>query len=308
MINLINNKHITREQRIVALKRALFTTPFYAKLEFTVPDTAVLTNADVPQREKVPIDLDFFLTEVIGDFGENVFIFSDTFNLSIWTVYGQSIYRFDKSQPIPSGMLATEARHLAPIPAPQNYDDRQREFFPRHIPRGDRILGRLHLTGAGGFEEEITTVLKGFNILPNAFIDPDTQRACVESLDRPARYEYFKFLVDEEGHIIKTVENDSFPRVVLGFGVTNSTATKAATCNADVRIKDITRKISFMDKTIPIDFIAPRLTCLADEHLYYLPTEYYLRPFARLQFEMDVVHAAGQAFNGFEFNVLTRTI
>lgn len=308
MIDIINTKYITKDERLQTLKRSLLSTPFYSRLDFDLTGNETANNPNINQREKKRVNVDYYLTEIIGNFGEKSYAHAgDRFNLSVWTMYGESVYRFDKSQDLPSGFIATEARFQTPI-ASELFDDRQREFFPRLIKYGDSILGQIQLTsGFSGDVYTVTTVLKGFNMIPNGYIDPDTIAACNASLDRPARYEYFKLSIDDDGQVIKLIENDMFPRVVLGFGCTNYSADKAAVSTATVRIKDITRRIAFMEEAIPLDFIAPRLTCLADAHIYYLPTEYYLKPYGKLEFDFGVT-AAGGGFHGFEINVLTRTV
>jgi hypothetical protein len=56
---------------------------------------------------------------------------------------------------------------------------------------------------------------------------------------------------------------------------------------------------------IPIEYFAPRLTCLRDTHIYYLPVEAFFEPLNALRFEMDTDLNGGA---GFEFTMVTRKV
>ena len=304
MLNLINTPQIGRAQRELTLKRALFTSPFFTRLDFDL-SAALARSVEQIIAAKVGVNNDFYLTEIVGNFGEVHEATGAFAEASFYTVYQSSLYRFDAGQFLPTGFLATEARFQTSI-VNQVYDDRQREFFPVLIRNGDEILGKVTLANASD-DATATAVLKGFNVNPNAYVSADDIALYEASLSREARYDYFNFTVEDEGLKTYTIENDSFPRLLLGFGCTNSTPDKAIVSSASVIIRDITRRLQFMETAMPLDFIAPRLTCLADAHLYYLPVEYVLPPYAKLQFIIDNQFTDDNE-QGFEFNALTRTI
>lgn len=304
MIKHVEQKFITREMRALTLKRALFTVPFFTRLDFAVNQNPAKNNALVAQ--KVGINNAFFLTEVVGNLGEVNTAAGVLCNVSVWTMYEQSVYRYDTSQLLPSGFVATEARFQTLV-ANQLFDDRQREFMPFPVKDGDSLFAQVIPVGTPSVDTTATIVLKGFNVIPNAYIDTETIEKCEQSLDREARFESFKFTVEDDVKKVYTIENDAFPRLVLGFGTTNTVTNKADVSTATVQVRDATRRLQFSQLPIPLDFIAPRLTCLLDEHLYYLPIEYYLEPYGKLQFEIDNSYNNGTPA-GFEFNVLTRTV
>ncbi len=78
-----------------------------------------------------------------------------------------------------------------------------------------------------------------------------------------------------------------------------------------ITINDLARQLRLTDNHIPLEFIAPRFTPVQDQHLYYLPIEYYWQPYAKLQF--DIVNT-WQILNdvpipnGAEIIALTRTV
>ena len=306
MINTINTKHITDQDRRETLRRAMFTTPFYTRLDFMVQGGITSERQQGLYNASVPVNNNFYLTEIVGNFGE-VAELAGLCNVAFWTMYERSLYRYNTGQLLPSGMVTTEARFQAPINT-QIFDDRQREVVPTLIPDGDKIFGQILPISTPSEDAQITTVLKGYNVLPNTFVDSNMLEICEASLAKPARYEYFSFTAEKiEGKKFYTIENDQFPRLMLGFGVTNTTANKAQVNQVEIRIKDISRRLAFSELMMPLDFIAPRLTCLADAHLYYLPVEYYLEPFAKIQFEVDNTFTEA-SIQGFEFNMLTRTV
>jgi len=294
---------MTRADRALTVRRALMTTPFLTRLDFELSRTQA-RNTQL-SAQKVPINNNFFLTEIVGNFGEVRDAVSAYCDLSVWTMYEQSVYRFDTAQLLPTGFLTTEARFRAPSGA-REFDDRQREFMPFEVRDGDSLFAQVRPVTAPTDDYTATVVLKGYNVLPNTYVDANTTEVCNASLDREARFEFFKFNVIENSKKVYTLENDSFPRLLLGFGVTNDTADKNQVSGATVLIKDATRRLAFSETAIPIDFLAPRLVCSLDARIYYLPIEYYLEPFAKLQFEIDNVYADQP--HGFEFNALTRTV
>lgn len=302
MIDTSNSEFLTRDQRLDIAKRAIHSVPFFTNLPFAL----TVGTAKINQyASKVRIDYDFFLTEMQGNFGE-VFTATNTlFNLSVWTGNQESVYGFNSGTLLPTSNICTEARFNTNV-ASQTFDDRQFETFPYLIKAGDNVYANIQNTGSKSSGATAILALKGFQVLKNVFLSSRETEQINQSLDDPIRYEFFRFPVDTEGLKSYSIMNDMFPRLILGFGVTNNSPVKSVVSQSTIFIKDVSRQIQMMNIPIPVDFIAPRLTCLLDANLYLTPIEYYFQPFAKLVF--DITNISPTDLTGYEFCILTRTI
>lgn len=304
MLDAKNQYWISNEDRGEILQRALRTYPYYYKMAFPIESGAPVETL---YSQRIGIGKDFYLTEYMGNFGE---VFTDTgalFNACLYTGYNRSLYRFDTSRKLPVGQLMTEARFDTVLPD-QIYDDRQFETLPVKIPQNDRLYGEIASGDSPSDDAEVIIVLKGFSMLNDVYVTPTEQAQLTESLSKDVQWEFLKVTVDKEGKHSYILENDRYPRLILGFGAVNSTSDKSLISAADFTITDISRRLQLTDTNIPVAFIAPRLTCLLDANLYYLPIEYYFQPFAKLQFDVNNVSPDQNDKQGFEIAVLTRTI
>lgn len=301
MINLLNNQKMTREMRLASLKRALLTQPFFTSVPFPL---AAGSAKQTQYGQQIDVNRDFYLTQIFGNFGEVFTNINALFNLSLYTGHQKSLYRFDAQQPLPSGFITQEARFRTPI-VNQIFDDRQNEFIPILIKNGDKIFVQIENTNTKIEADEVLVVLGGFQ-LNQAHIDARIAGQLQNSLDQNTNtsLDFFKFEVEVAGQQTFTIRNDSFPRMVLGFGVTNNDADKADVSASNVLITDNTRYLQFSNRAIPLQFLAPRMTCLLDTHIYYLPIEYYLQPFGKLQFDLSNVGENP----AYDLAILTRTI
>lgn len=290
-----------KEERLISLKRALSSMPFFTKLPFEITPGADKTQLF---GNRLEVNADFYLTNIQSNLGSVFTATGALFNMSVWTQFQKSVYRFDAGQLLPSGFIASEARFDTPVPA-QIFDDRQREICPFLVKNGNKLFGSLENLTTKGEDIEAVIVLSGFQKMPSPFIDLSQLEG---SLSKETRFEYFKFTVDKEGKRTYHIENDVFPRLILGFGARNSTVDKSKISASTMIIKDYSRRLQLSDEPIPVEFYAPRLTCLRDTHIYYLPIEYYLQPFARLNFEVNNVSPDRENESGYEFVALTRTV
>lgn len=302
MINVFDN-NLSKTQRHDCLQRALRTQPYFYRLPFDISSEAIKTRQ---YRKSVGINQDFYLTEIMSDFGE---VFTNTgafFNVSLWTSFLQSLYGYDASRLLPSSFMTQEARFQTPLPL-EKFDDRQFEIFPLLIKNNDTIFAEIRNIQTKLTDTQANIVLKGFNVIDEIFISERETRAINASLAEQSKYQFFEFDVTQNGLQSFVKQNDLTPRLILGFGITNGTADKSLVSNATVTIKDLSRRLSLTDVEIPVQFIAPRLTCLLDQVRYYLPLEYYWQPYATLEFMINNVFAPF-GDTGFKFSILTRTV
>jgi len=131
MIDTINKGNIPLTDRKDCIQRALYTVPYFYKMKFdVVQDIGAQPGLPVPQAEqRIGIGRDFYLTEVIADFGEAKNIVGSFFNVTIYSGNFRSIYRFEADKELPSGFVAGEARFRSVI-ANEKFVDRQNETLP----------------------------------------------------------------------------------------------------------------------------------------------------------------------------------
>ena len=304
MLDTKNQYWISDKDRGEILQRALYTHPYYYKMAFPIESGAPVGTL---YNQRIGIGKDFFLTEYMGNFGEVHEATGALFNATLYTGYNRSLYRFDTSRKLPTGQLLTEARFRTVLPN-QVFDDRQFETLPVKIKQNDRVYGEIASGDTPDEDSEAIILLKGFAMLSDMYVTPTEQRQLTESLGKDVQWEFLKVTVDKEGKHSYILENDRYPRLILGFGAVNSTSDKSLVSAADCTITDISRRIQLTDTEIPVSFIAPRLTCLLDANLYYLPIEYYFQPFAKLQFDVNNVSPDQDDKQGLEIAILTRTV
>lgn len=315
MIDIKNQGYISPEDRRTILQRAIYTQPYFYRMIFPVGTVEAAAQTGVVRfANAIGIDRDFYLTEIQGDFCE---VFNDQqtlYDISIYSGYNNSLYRFDATSKLPSAFIATDARFRTPV-VNEIFDDRQFEYVPRLIPKNDRVYGEiknLNLEIVGNPVTELNIVLKGFSVLPDAQVTPMQIDQFNDSLARPVEWQVFKINVTDDaadrGLKSYILENDNQPRLILGFGAINTTADKAGVSEMNVTITEIARRLRLTDTMIPLQFIAPRLTCLLDAHIYYLPIEYLFNPYSKLQFDIDNIWVDNDTEAGAEIAILTRTV
>lgn len=308
MIDIVNQYHLSQKERRDSLLRAIHTQPYFYKMAFDVP----ASNNKIDEfAQRLGINRDFYLTEIQGNFGEVHDISGSFFSASFWTGYNESLYRFEAGLPIPTSYLMTEARFRTTLPN-EKFDDRQFETFPKLIKQNGKIFGKFVDDGTNkAVASEAVTVFKGFALNDNYLSTSETKEVN-SSLQDEVRWEYFKITVTDQAEDRNRksyiLENDKYPRLIMGFGAINNPTDKAQISAIDVNIIDLTKRIQLTDTAIPLQFIAPRLTCLSDTHIYYLPVEYYFAPLAKLQFDINNVWVNDMTPAGAEIAVLMRTI
>lgn len=301
MIDSIN-KILTLQQRKEIIKRALYSNPYFYKLQFDILDETLKT----PQYgQSLGINRDFYLTEIMSNFSDVYFATGSLFNISIYTAFLQSIYQYTASRLLPSSFISQDGRLDTPI-VNEIYDDRQFELFPIRIKPNDKIFADIRNISDKTAPTTGYIVFKGFNTIDNIFVAGRELEQINKSLDEPSRYQYFDLEVTHTGLQGLVKQNDNYPRVILGFGITNDLATKTGITQATATIKDLSRKISLTDTEIPLQFIAPRMINAQDTHIYYLPIEYYWQPFGNLEFNIN--NLPSQELSSFKISILTRTV
>lgn len=303
MLDVKNQYKISDEDRRFIMRRALHTCPYFYMANFPLPgglDQQVYS-------EKIGINRDFYLTEMQANLGE---VFHDTgalLGLNVYTGYNDSVYRFQTSQRLPASFIATNAR----IELPTLFDDRQFETFPFLIRQNDKIFAEIKPDGPKIGSTEAHVVFKGFGVFPDAFLDDRETAQINDSLAHEVTWEFFKITVpdDFEGKKSFILDNDKYPRLILGFGATNTVAPQFESI-INVSINDISRRLRLTDTAIPLEFIAPRISAALDQHIYYLPVEYYFQPMARIEFEVENIWSGHDPDvpGGAEIAILTRTI
>ena len=304
MINTTNLfQHIPIETRRTIIQRAVYTQPYFYRVSmpFGLPANSKQT---IFSNGVIGINRDFYLTERQANFNEVEADSNALFDIAIYSGYGRSVYRFDSNtQKLQSGFVCQEAR-IQPVQTNSLFDDKQFEPFPVLIRRGDRVYVELRNTVENPTDDVVEVILKGFNVLDNVYLTPTQTQQINTSLERDVEWQYFKFVIDEGREKSYVIENDNKPRLLLGFGA-NADIAKAFSMETD--ITDITRRLKLTDTKIPIEFIAPTVPTCFDTHIYYLPTEYYLEPYAKLQFDVGFNDAIFE-FDPIEVAALTRTI
>ncbi len=298
MININNNTAVTDEDRRLIIERALRSYPYIHKMVF--PYTT--TDPPVAQTERtLSFNDDFYFTEIQGNWQDFAGGGGGLAKLSFFTAWNRNIYRYDTSNPLWSFFLSTEARRLRPLTLRANVD-LQFEYFPYLIKRGDKLIVNVVPAFAALADSTLNVAVKGFQLHDNIYVTERVAAQIEESLANAVEWQIFEVEVtdqpEDRGRKTYTVENDKYPRILYGFGATDSQSLLTALPNIELTIVDTSRRLQITDRDIPLEFIAPRIPICSDTHIYYLPTEYYLEPYAKIQFEInntwfDDAHAGG---------------
>lgn len=309
MIDRVNTKDISLQNRRAVLSRALNATPFFNLLDFEVIAAAASRKLHY-YAAKVDINKDFYLTNLRGNFGEIAEATGGFFDISIYTnLRHESVYHYGRNDTLPSGFILNEARHNTP-PNQQLFDDRQFEFIPYRIPRGDTVIAEIAQAATTAQGDTAKIVMAGYTVTPYPYLDEDLTARINDSLSQPTQFQSFQFTVDKIGQFDYNVKNDQKPRVVLGFGIVNFSNIVSQVMQATVDIKDTMREIRLTNEAIPIEFLAPRLGQIVqvqDVHMYYLPIEHFFQPFGNLRFTINAI-PPGAVLPELQVIMLTRTI
>lgn len=307
MIDVINQRQreLTEDQRAAIARRMMYSQPMFYRMDF--PIEATVGKKTHVSQGVVGINRDFYLTEMQANFDQ---VFDDTgalFDITLYSAYNRSLWRHDAGLRLQTGFALTDARFRVPVVS-QLFDDRQHEVAPFLIRQNDKIFGEIRNQTSVGADSTAKIIFKGFNVSPSEpYLSPPEIETISRSLAAPVRWEYFTIRVEDEGKKEYVLENDRFPRAILGFGAVNSTEVKTDVSEIVVTVDDLSRRLRLTDKPIPLEYIAPRLTCLADAHVYYLPIEYYWQPLGRLQFTIENTFAP-LVESGAQIVAFTRTI
>jgi hypothetical protein len=303
MIDIENNVNLTREQRLSIIYRAQHSQPFFNLLQFDLGSGAK-TNTQSYQA-KVNVDKDYFVTEYAGNFSDVYDDVASFFDVKLYTeLTNKSLWRFLSGQGMFSGQVLTDTRFQLAFTNPL-FVDLQDEHFPYRVIAGDRIIAQLSKISATVRSLTAYLCLKGYYTKNQPYLAPNTLRGINESLDKPIRYEYWKQTVNFAGQRTIKFDNDRFTRVVLGFSIIDADAAQANMSTGTIDIVDSMRNVRFSNNPLPIGFLAPRMTCVRDTHIYYLPTEYLFEPFASLECKVNNALHGG---TGYDLMMLTRTV
>lgn len=303
MINRVNEKKLSVDERRSILNRSLNAVPFFNLLKYEV-------QAGSKQNEykgKVYINLDFYLTDIRGNFNK---VFLDTgteWLVSLYmTLTGQSPYGYNRGDRLPTSFLMSDARsQIAALS--RLYDDKQSESIPYKIGKGQELVSEIVNIDTKDQVADAMLMLAGFVGLSYPYLNRTETEKINQSLSDESIFQTFKFEVNHEGQRFYNLENDSRPRLILGFGVVDYLNTPESISFSDVSIIDSTRQIKLTNQPIPIEFLAPRINSCLDTHFYYLPIEHYWMPFGNLRF---LINNTSQLLlpNTYELVMLTRTV
>ncbi len=308
MIGINNENFISDTDRQIIAHRAMYSYPYFYRLQFP------LLTGDEPQtfvEQKVGINDDFFLTEIQANYGDTTFTTGSNIFLALYTGWNKSLYRYQYNKTLFDTFIASEGRARGGFARHQGVD-RQFEYLPIHIKRNDKIFGQIANDFVIAADKVFNVILKGFQLRDGSQIS-DTEAAQLErSLALPVDWQIFHVTVTDDaadrGKKIYTFENDRYPRILYGFGATNTRTELTFGSDMEVRVTDISRRLSFTDQAIPLEFLAPRIPYCLDTHRYDLPIEYYLAPYTKIQFEIDNIWADGGHAAGAEIALYTRTV
>lgn len=306
MIDTVNKQtNLTVEERRGILHRALNATPFFNIMPFEIVSE---TRKRVQYKSKVQINLDYYLTDIRSNFDAVSNITGAIWHLNLYlAASGRSLYGYNLSQPLPASFLSTDARFNIPV-VDQRFDDRQRESIPLLIEKGEEVICEVENQSVKTAGTTANIMLAGFNMISYPYINSRETELINRSLSVETVFQDFRFTVNHNGQKFYNIENDANPRLVLGLGIVNTTATKEEISESSVSIVDTMRNVKFTNEQIPVEFLAPRLTCVLDTHIYYLPIEYYFMPFGNLRFQINNFFPSAQVPSGYEWVMLTRTV
>ena len=317
MIDIINDQTLTVDERRSIINRALWTNPYFYRIDIPIPHQTVVNSVF---SNKLGINRDFYITSLLDNSNNIAEKTGAEINLSLLTGYDVSPYSFNIGK-LPKSFITTDARRydVANEPPPfllHGFDDRQFETFPFLIKQNDFLRTDVQCNGPTG-PAIYTLVVKGFNVCKNAAFGSTELQQINDSLSNNVEWQYFKLnvtdSVNDQGEKQYFLENDRYPRLILGLGALNIDNTFLShQSEILVTLTDLSRQLQLTDNRVPLEYIAPRFTPVQDQHLYYLPIEYYWQPYAKLQFDIiNTWNHAGREEpfpNGAEIVALTRTV
>ncbi len=160
-------------------------------------------------------------------------------------------------------------------------------------------------------------MLKGFATLDNQEVSVETQENITDSLKRPISYDWFRTrsepasVVDFTKRIV-TIENDRYPRLILG-AATELDSDEIAVAEMNILITDTSRRLRLTNEPIPYGFLGPQMLAASvpeggqQDYCYWFPVEYYWGPYAKIDIEFSYKHTAFGVKN-LELALLTRTV
>ena len=300
--------------RQTAIARAAATYPYFYKLQFDV-----LTGIRQYAEQRVGVQREFFLTEMIGNFDESELTTLARPNFNSYTGYNESIYRYIPGQGLQNQFLVSTSP--ANALSPGNIGDRQQfEFPPFNVKANDFIYGRVDFSGSGiapAADATIYTGYKGYSVLDEPYITTDRQTDQIKnSLSAPIDWQWFNFEVADPGansqRTIHIVENDMYPRLIVGMARLDHGFGLPLFNFVD--IYDVSRRLRLTDTHIPLEFLAPSMVYpLRDSEYYqtpcyYFPVEYYFEPYAKIQIDVIAERTNPAIASTTTVSFLTRTI
>lgn len=304
MINRVNERPLTVEERKSILRRALNAVPYFNVLNYDV----IGGGKQKQYAGKTYNNLDFYLTQIQGNFNEVFLATSTDWLVNVYIAEtGQSVYGYNKGEPLPTAFVMNDAPSGI-IFANRRYDDLQREWFPFEIPRGKEIISQIVNVDTKDDVADAVVVFSGFNILRYPYLNADETARINASLNDDPIFQTFIIDVDHQGQKFYSLDNDSRPRLILGFGIVDTNSDPADSSISDISIFDATRHVKLTNRQVPVQFIAPRMSTTADKHINYLPIEHYWMPFGTLRFLVNNVDPASPVQEGYQLVMLTRTV
>lgn len=311
MIDVINSDFISDDDRRLSFQRALHSYPYFYHMDFVItPTTEIVTRL----ARTLGINRDFYLTEVLANYDETTIASVNiTNNITLWTGYNESLFGIQAQELLPRSMVSVNAKARDSI-GQLSFNDQQFEFPPKLIKNDDYITGQIQNTQLLTADGTTRIVLKGFSLLDNAYLtDMETQQIN-DSLANPVQWQTFNIDVPSNAtywtgapHTF-SFKNDRYPRLMLGMMSANDAFDQAHPTNVNIlSMTDLTRRIEFLNRDIPLEFLAPRVPPVRDDSIYYLPIEYYLQPYAEIQIIFTETRVGGRG-GGFSIGFLTRTV
>jgi hypothetical protein len=304
MLNIVNERPLTIDERKSILLRSINAVPFFNFIPFEVVSELIKRKQ---YKGTLYINLDFYLTEIRGNFDKVVQDTGTEWDVNIYMAEsGKSVYGYNKGQPLPTPFIMTVARFDV-LDVNKLFDDRQREFIPFKIPRGEEIISQIvNVDPKKDLAADAMILLCGFNTIQYPYLTSDETALINRSFNNETVFQTFRFTVDHDGQKMYNLTNDSTPRLILGFGIVNDKEDAANFSISDMSIFDSTRQLKLTNQQIPVEFLGPRIPEVLDTHIYYLPIEHYFMPFGNLRFLINNVKQG--AGDGYEFVMLTRTV
>lgn len=308
MIDIVNSQYLTLEQRQASLRRALHSQVFFNLLEFVAVAAA---NNQEQFAAKTQVDKDFFVTNIQGNFWEVYLESAARYQMNLYTAQtGRALYQYIADENYPVNFQCTEARALDTLTTGLRYDDRQRELMPRLVKRGDSLVASAKNVGVKTDPANLAVVVSGYYVDDRPYLTEVATRGVNESLSKPIEFDQWRFdneqTVDFEGNGIRTITNDRYARMILGFSIRNNGVGDGdIPSNGTFLITDVYRALKLNNVPINIGFFAPKQSQVKDAQIYFLPIEHFWEPFAPLKF--DIVNELNDS-TGYELIMLTRTV